>query len=143
MGRRGGRIYVDVGAAVDPGAPSARLVELWGVIRAASDACIAEMRAVVRHEAAKRVIAEAGLDGYRAHTTGHGMGPGFPPSCGESPNMSGDSNDVLQAGMVVSVEPAVFLGEERLGVRLIDNVIVGEGGVELLSLAPRELIVVE
>ena len=126
------------------GAPSARLSALHDVILRASDACLAEMRAgvpaVVPHEASKRVIAEAGLDQYRAHTTGYGMAPGFPPSWGESPNMFGGSADILRAGMVVSVEPGVFLPDEGLGVRLIDNVLITDSGVELLSRTPRDLI---
>lgn len=129
------------------GRPSARLTELHDVIRRASDACLAEMRAgapaIVPHEAAKRVIAEAGLDQYRAHTTGYGMAPGFPPSWGESPNMFGGSTDTLRAGMVVSVEPAVFLAQETLGVRLIDNVLITDTGIEMLSQMPRDLIVVD
>ena len=129
------------------GEPTRRLAELHRVILAASDACMAEMRAGVPaikpHEAAKRVIAEAGLDRYRKHTTGYGMAPGFPPSWGEPLNMFGGSTDVLEAGMVVSVEPAVFLKEERLGVRLIDNVLVTPTGVEVLSRTPRDLVVVD
>jgi Xaa-Pro aminopeptidase len=57
--------------------------------------------------------------------------------------MFGGSADILRAGMVVSVEPAVFLPEEGLGVRLIDNVLVTETGVEILSRTPRDLIVVQ
>ncbi len=129
------------------GAPSERLLALQDVVRRASDACLAEMRAgvpaIVPHEAAKRVIAAAGLDAARAHTTGYGMAPGFPPSWGEAPNMFGGTADTLRTGMVVSVEPAVFLPEEGLGVRLIDNVLVTENGIELLSRTPRELIVVD
>jgi len=128
------------------GEPSKRLRELHEVIIAASDACMAEMRAgvpaVKPHDAAKRVIAEAGLDKYRKHTTGYGMAPGFPPSWGEPLNMFGGSTDTLQAGMVVSVEPAVFIREEKLGVRLIDNVLVTETGIELLSRTPRDLVIV-
>lgn len=128
------------------GTPSARLTQLHDVILRASDACLAEMRAgvpaVVAHEASKRVIADAGLDHYRAHTSGYGMAPGFPPSWGEAPNLFGGSTDVLRPGMVVSVEPAVFIAEEGLGVRLIDNVLVTESGVEVLSRTPRDLIVV-
>jgi Xaa-Pro dipeptidase len=45
--------------------------------------------------------------------------------------------------MVVTVEPPVFLGEERLGARIIDNVLVTHDGAELLSRFSRELIVIE
>jgi Xaa-Pro dipeptidase len=129
------------------GPPSRRIRDLHGVILEASDACLAEMRAgvpaIVPHEAAKRVIAKSGLDRYRAHTTGYGMAPGFPPSWGESPNMFGGSTDILRAGMVVSIEPAVFLPNEGLGCRLIDNVIITEAGYELLSTTPRDLVSVD
>lgn len=128
------------------GPASQRLKDLHAVICEATEACIAEMRAgvpaVVPHEAAKRVIAKAGLDQYRMHTTGYGMAPGFPPSWGESPNVFGGSGDVLKAGMVVSIEPNVFLAEEGLGARLIDNVIITESGTELLSRTPRDLVIV-
>ena len=108
---------------------------------------IAEIRAgvpaVQPHEAAKRVIAEAGLEHGRVHTSGYGLAPGFPPTWGEPLHMLGGSTYTLQAGMVVTIEPPVFLGEERLGARLIDNVLVTETGAELLSQFSRDLIVVD
>ena len=129
------------------GPPTARMRELYDLVRRASDACIAEIRAgvpaVVPHEAAKRVIADAGLDHCRVHTTGYGLAPGFPPTWGEPLHMLGGSTYTLQAGMVVTVEPPVFVGEERLGARIIDNVLVTETGCELLSRCRRDLIVVE
>ena len=78
---------------------------------------------------------------YRMHTTGYGMAPGFPPSWGEGPSVFGGSRDILQAGMVVSVEPNVFLMHEGLGARLIDNVVITETGCELLSVTPQEIAV--
>jgi Xaa-Pro dipeptidase len=126
------------------GPPSSRLTEIFEIVHRAGDAMIAEIRdgvpAIVPHEAGKRIIAEAGLDRFRIHTSGYGIAPGFPPSWGEPLNMFGGSNDILQAGMVVSVEPPVFIGGECLGVRLIDNVVVTETGAELLSCRPRALI---
>ena len=56
--------------------------------------------------------------------------------------MIGGSRYVLRSGMVVSVEPPVFLGAERLGARIIDNVLVTPGGGEVLSRFSRDLIVV-
>lgn len=129
------------------GAPTRRMVEIFGVVRRACDACIAEIRdgvpAARPHEAAKRVIAQAGFDRYRVHTSGYGLAPGFPPTWGEPIHMLGASSYTLRAGMVVSVEPPVFIGEEQLGARIIDNVLVTQDGAELLSQYSRDLIVVQ
>ena len=129
------------------GEPTPRMRELYDLVRRASDACIAEIRAgvpaVVPHEAAKRVIADAGLDHARVHLTGYGLAPGSPPTWAEPIHMFGGSTYTLQAGMVVTVEPPVFLGDERLGARIIDNVLVTNDGAELLSRFSRDLIVIE
>jgi Xaa-Pro dipeptidase len=133
-----------IGRQFNLGPPSPRVRDLYDVARAAFEACLSEIRdgvpAIVPHEAAKRVIAEAGMDRYRLHTSGYGVGPGVPPSWGEPLNMFGGSTDVLRAGMVVSIEPPVFVAEERLGARIIDNVLVTETGAELLSDHPLDLI---
>jgi Xaa-Pro dipeptidase len=129
------------------GAPSARLKELFAIVGEASGACMAEMRAgapaINGHEALKGVFQKAGVDQWRQHTSGYGMAPGFPPSWGEPTNMFGGSKDVLQAGMVMSVEPGLFIKDEGIGVRLIDNCIITETGVEVLSTTSRELEVVD
>jgi len=140
------RYTATIGRQFSIGAPTSRMHELYDLVRRASDACIACIRdgvpAAVPHEAAKRVIAEAGLDHCRVHTTGYGLAPGFPPTWGEPMHMLGESRYTLRAGMVVSVEPPVFIGEERLGARIIDNFLVTAGGAELLSRFSRDLIVV-
>jgi Xaa-Pro dipeptidase len=136
-----------MGRQISLGAPSARMKEIYGIVQRAGDAMISAIRAgvpaVVPHEAAKRVIAEAGYDRYRIHTSGYGIAPGFPPAWGEPVNMFGGSKDVLQAGMVLSIEPPIFIGEEKIGARIIDNVIVTERGCERLSRHSRDLIVMD
>jgi Xaa-Pro dipeptidase len=97
--------------------------------------------ATVPHEAAKRVIAESGLAHGRVHTSGYGLAAGFPPTWGEPVHMLADSPYTLKAGMVLSVEPPVYLGDERLGARIIDNVLVTRTGVERLTASSREIIV--
>lgn len=119
------------------------------VHQATYDACQAAfgmMRAGVRaedvHKTAVGVLRDAGLEPYNLHTTGYGIAPGFPPSWGESVNMFDRSEDVLEAGMVLSVEPPVFIHSERLGARLIDCVLIHEDHAEVLSKCPADLIVV-
>ena len=128
------------------GAPTPRMREIYDLVRHACDVMIGEIRhgvpAVVPHEAAKRVIGAAGLEHGRVHTSGYGLAPGFPPTWGEPMHMIGESAYVLQAGMVVSVEPPVFIGDEHIGARIIDNVLITADGAELLSGFSRDLMVV-
>lgn len=141
------RYTATIGRQFCIGPPTPRMRELYELVRRAADACIAQIRAgvpaVVPHEAARRVITDAGLERGRVHTTGYGLAPGFPPTWGEPLHMLGGSTYTLQAGMVVTVEPPVFLGEERLGARIIDNVLVTDDGAEQLSRFSRDLIVVD
>lgn len=126
------------------GPASARIREIYSAVRHACDAMIGEIRdgipAVVPHETAKRILHEAGLGEGRVHLSGYGLAPGFPPSWAEPLHLFGGSGYTLKAGMVVTIEPPVFLGGERLGVRIIDNVLVTPTGAELLSRSSRELI---
>ncbi len=140
------RYCVTIGRQLNLGEPTPRVLEIYRVVRDACDACIAEIRAGVPaarpHEAAKTVIANAGLDHCRLHTTGYGIAPGYPPSWGEYICLFSDSSYTLEPGMVVSVEPPVFIHEERLGVRIIDDVLVTETGAEILSRASRDMVVI-
>ncbi|MFM9965414.1 MAG: M24 family metallopeptidase [Planctomycetaceae bacterium] len=139
------RYTATIGRQFCLGEPTARMRELYELVCRASDACLAEIRAgvpaIVPHEAAKRVIADAGLDSARVHLSGYGLAPGSPPTWAEPIYLFGGSTDTLQAGMVITVEPPVFLGDERLGARIIDNVLVTLDGCELLSRFSRDLIV--
>ncbi|MFO0905105.1 MAG: Xaa-Pro peptidase family protein [Pirellulales bacterium] len=140
------RYTATIGRQASLGPPTARMRELYEVVRKASAACLAEIRdgapATVPHEAARRVIVDAGLEAARVHTTGYGLAPGFPPTWGEPIHMLGGSSYTLRAGMVVTIEPPVFVEQEQLGARLIDNVLVTESGAELLTRFPPDLIVV-
>jgi len=139
------RYCTTIGRQLCIGEPDARLQNLFSVVKDACDACIELMTpgraAVEPHNAAKKIIADAGYDVNRWHTTGYGIAPGYPPSWGESIHMFGDSEYVLEAGMMLSVEPPIYIAEERVGVRLIDDVLVTESGPELLTTFNRDLIV--
>ncbi len=141
------RYTATIGRQFCLGQPTPRMRELYDLVCRSSDACLAEIRAgvpaVVPHEAAKRVIAAAGLDRARVHLSGYGLAPGSPPTWAEPVHLFGGSQYTLQAGMVVTVEPPVFLSEERLGARIIDNVLVTNAGAELLSRFSRELILID
>jgi Xaa-Pro dipeptidase len=140
------RYCVTIGRQLCLGEPSQRMRDVYQVAREAGDACIEAMRAgvpaTVPHEAAKKVIAEAGMDRYRLHMTGYAVGAAFPPSWVEPLVMDSGCPYTLEAGMVIAVEPPLFGLEDGLGVRIIDNVLVTETGCEFLAKTTRDLIVV-
>ena len=86
-------------------------------------------------KAARTFIADAGYGGYFGHGLGHSLGV----EIHESPafNMS-DLTD-LEPGMVLSVEPGIYL-PGKFGVRIEDVIVVTEDGFENLTKSPKELL---
>lgn len=138
------RYHTSIGRHAYAGKPPARLKELNDINIAACDACMAEIRpgvrAVVPHQAARKVIEDAGLLEYMWHLSGYGIGSGYPPLWAENFSMFGGSEDVIEENMVLTIEPPAFIPPEAAGFRLIDNVIVTGTGVERLSKTSRDII---
>jgi Xaa-Pro dipeptidase len=88
-------------------------------------------------KAARDVIEKAGYGKYFTHRTGHGIGM----EGHEAPYMRGDNMQLLEPGMAFTVEPGIYL-TGRNGVRIEDDMVVTETGVESLSDMPREIRVV-
>jgi Xaa-Pro dipeptidase len=88
-------------------------------------------------KAARDVIEKAGYGKYFTHRTGHGIGM----EGHEDPYMHSDNMQLLEPGMAFTVEPGIYL-TNRNGVRIEDNVVITETGVDVLSDMPREMRVV-
>jgi Xaa-Pro dipeptidase len=84
--------------------------------------------------AARNVIEKAGYGKYFTHRTGHGIGM----EGHEDPYMRGDNFQLLEPGMAYTVEPGIYLPECN-GVRIEDDMVITERGVECLSSMGREL----
>jgi Xaa-Pro aminopeptidase len=84
--------------------------------------------------AARAVIEEAHFGRYFNHGLGHGVGL----QVHEEPRLSPTSQDVLEPGMVVTVEPGIYLPGFG-GVRLEDDVLVTRDGCEVLTRVAKEL----
>lgn len=87
---------------------------------------------------ARDLIAGAGF----GDSFGHGLGHGVGLLVHEAPVLRPESDDVLQAGNVVTVEPGIYLPGAG-GVRIEDLVVVTEDGPEVLSAFTKELITVD
>jgi Xaa-Pro dipeptidase len=82
--------------------------------------------------AARRVIQAAGYGEYSIHRTGHGLGL----EAHEAPYVRWDVEDPMEVGMVVSIEPGIYL-PGLCGARHSDTVIVTADGHETITSAPR------
>ena len=82
------------------------------------------------------VIERAGYGQYFTHGIGHGIGLDIH----EEPYFSQTSKEAIQAGMVLTDEPGIYI-EGLSGVRIEDDLLITETGCEVLTLAPKELIV--
>jgi Xaa-Pro aminopeptidase len=82
---------------------------------------------------ARQVIEEAGYGEYFGHGLGHGVGL----AVHEKPRAAQTSEEELQPGMILTVEPGIYISDWG-GVRIEDMVVVREEGVEVLSRASKE-----
>jgi Xaa-Pro aminopeptidase len=87
---------------------------------------------------AREIIADAGHGEHFGHGLGHGVGL----EVHEGPRLSKTGEAPLTAGMVVTVEPGVYL-PGRCGVRIEDLVLVTEDGAEVLNTLPKDLRVID
>lgn len=129
----------DMTRTVCVGQPTARMRDLYAVVYEAHLQGAAAVRggaaAAAVDDAARSVIAAAGHGAAFGHALGHGLGL----ETHEGPRLAPDSRDVLQEGMVVTIEPGVYL-EGFAGVRIEDAVIVNADGCESIARSGKELI---
>jgi Xaa-Pro aminopeptidase len=124
---------------VHVGHPSPGAREMYDAVLEAQEAAIAAVRpgasAADVDAAARNVLRKNKLDRYFTHSTGHGLGL----EIHESPRLAVGSQQVLEPGMVITIEPGVYI-PGRGGVRIEDVVVVTASGCEVLAPTEKEFI---
>lgn len=128
----------DLTRVVATGKIRPKLERVYGVVLSAQKAAIAKMGPGVPCKevdaVARNAIDEAGF----GKNFGHGLGHGIGLEIHEEPRMSPISESVLEPGMVVTVEPGIYLSGWG-GVRIEDDVLITRDGCEVLTSVPKEL----
>jgi Xaa-Pro aminopeptidase len=126
---------------VHVGRPSAEARRVYRAVLEAQQAAIAAVRPGVGVSevdgAARKSLQKSGLAKYFTHSTGHGVGL----EIHEAPRLAAGQREILRPGMVVTIEPGVYL-PGKWGVRIEDVVVVTERGCEVLTPTPKELIAI-
>lgn len=148
--KKGELVVVDMGALLNGynsdctrtfmvGKPSKRQKEIYSVVLEGQLRAVEMARPGVKvsevDRAARSVIEEAGFGKYFTHSTGHGVGLDIH----EAPGVTASSEAVLEEGMVITVEPGIYLPDVG-GVRIEDMVVVGSSGPEVITGFTKELV---
>ena len=129
----------DMTRTVYLGRPKVEERRAYGAVLEAQEAAVAAVDAGVScgdvDEAARSVLRAHGLAEAFTHSTGHGVGL----EIHEPPRVGSGQKTRLQPGMVITIEPGIYL-EGRFGIRIEDMVAVTRTGGQVLTPAPKALI---
>ena len=129
----------DMTRTVFLGSPKADERSAYQAVLEAQENAVAAVNSGVRcgdvDEAARSVLRREGLADAFTHSTGHGVGL----EIHEPPRVGAGQSTRLAAGMVITIEPGIYL-PGRFGIRIEDMVAVTRNGGEILTPAPKALI---
>jgi Xaa-Pro aminopeptidase/Xaa-Pro dipeptidase len=131
--------HSDMTRTVAVGTPGAEMARVYRAVLEAEEAAVRAVKPGVRTAEldclARDILTGHGLGEAFAHSLGHGVGL----EVHEAPSLRGTSDDVLQPGMIITIEPGAYLPGVG-GVRIEDLVLVTEDGHEVLSVSPKEVL---
>ncbi|MDD2234217.1 MAG: Xaa-Pro peptidase family protein [Desulfitobacteriaceae bacterium] len=131
----------DITRTVILGEPDKRQKEIYELVLAANYAGIKAVKPGLKGKevdaVARDIIQKAGYGEFFGHGLGHAVGL----SVHEGPSLNMREEKILQPGMIVTVEPGVYIPDWG-GVRIEDMVLVTEQGCEVLTQSPKGLTIV-
>lgn len=135
-------MYSDMTRTFAVGTPSKKVVDVFAVLYdahlSALDAAVSGVNAAVLDAAARDLITKAGYGDFFKHSLGHGLGY----EVHEDPRISwANTKQEVPTNCVITIEPGIYL-PGKFGMRIEDDVVVTPSGADILTTAPRELVIV-
>ena len=129
----------DMTRTVYVGRPTSEARRIYEAVRQAQQAAIETVRPGITvgevDRAARKLLKKSNLDRYFTHSTGHGVGL----EIHEPPRVATGQAEILRPGMVITIEPGVYI-PGKFGVRIEDVVVVTERGCQVLTPTSKTLI---
>lgn len=118
--------------------PTAKQARIHNLVLEAQEAGVHAVKAGIKtanlDAVSRDIIADRGFGDHFGHSLGHGVGG----EIHEAPNISTRSKEKLEAGMVITIEPGIYLPRWG-GVRIEDMVVVTEKGCKVLTKTSKKL----
>jgi Xaa-Pro aminopeptidase/Xaa-Pro dipeptidase len=146
---RGDFVMIDYGAVVEGyhsdetcmfvlGQVSDRQRKIYDLVKRAHEEALCETKAGVLcsriDDIVRSYFEKGGFGAYFLHGTGHGVGLDIH----EAPRLAKQSECILATGMVVTVEPGIYISD-IWGIRIEDTVLIKENGCEVLTKMSKDL----
>ena len=126
---------------VHVGRPTTEARRIYEAVREAQQAAVAAVTPGVSlgevDGTARKVLKRNGLGRYFTHSTGHGVGL----EIHEAPRIAAGQTEVLKPGMVITIEPGVYI-PGKCGLRIEDMVVVTDRGCEVLTPTSKEMVAI-
>jgi Xaa-Pro aminopeptidase len=137
--------HSDMSRVVFFGKPSSEMRKIYDIVLKAQLAALNQCRPGIKigdlDQTAREIISKAGYGDKFTHSLGHGVGL----EIHESPllrNKPPHSEEFLQPGMVITIEPGIYLSGIG-GVRIEDTVVITDDGYENLTNRPKEMLIID
>ena len=134
--------YTDFTRTVIMGAASQKQISIYNIVKNAQEESLKAVKAGATcaelDEIGRSIIREAGYGENFGHSLGHSLGL----EIHEKPAMRNTDHTLLQTGMVITVEPGIYI-KGFGGVRIEDLVVVEENGINNLTNSTKELLIIK